>query len=123
MTVMKKDILFVDDDFAALQAYRVLFNKEFTIDIADSVLFAKALLNDNDYRIMITDLRLRCQKNDGLHLTDYVRQNHKDTKIIMVTAFSDGEIESKARTAGASHFFAKPVSFRSLLTVISGILK
>lgn len=118
---MRKDILFVDDDTAVLQAYRKLFDTKYSIDIADSVNFAESLLADNEYRIMITDYRLQHPQKGGLSLIQFVHEHHSNTHIIMITAYSNKGLQEKAKKAGVSRFFAKPVSFASLLATVKSL--
>ena len=51
---------------------------------------------------------------DGLELLGEINQRRPDLRVMMVTAYGDGERRRRARQLGASEFITKPVDFDRL---------
>ena len=113
---MSKRFLVVDDDSSIFLAYKKLFqNHGRILDTATSLQEAKTLLDNHEYDLLITDLRLSgVESEEGFEVMRYARDRHPETKIIMVTAYGDAEIRERAYENGATHYFEKPLSIKVL---------
>jgi DNA-binding response OmpR family regulator len=62
---------------------------------------------------------------DGFGILNWLRRLEcsKDLPIIIVTGSQDSKLEQRARTAGASGFFHKPLNYDALLALIEHRLK
>ncbi|MEA1997227.1 MAG: response regulator [Gemmatimonadota bacterium] len=111
---MGQRILLVDDESAILFAYtRVLERQNLEVDAVGSVRETLGLLEKNEYKVAILDLRLggdSCE--DGFELLELIRKRQPGTKIIIITAYGSQEIQEKAFDLGANYYFEKPVSTR-----------
>ena len=109
-----KRILLVDDEITVLFAYKkVLQRIGLAVDTADTEKDALSLLDRHTYDIAILDLRLgggNCQ--EGLDLISTVKAKSSKTKVMLITAYGDQEIQEKACRLGADFYFEKPISTR-----------
>jgi DNA-binding NtrC family response regulator len=118
-------ILVVDDDAPILFALSEYFSMDgHTIDCAEDKKSAETLLNEKNYSIVITDLRLNgLFGNEGLEIAETARRVFPETKIILMTSYSSKEIEEEAVKAGVDIFLQKPIQLSKLSEILSKLLK
>jgi DNA-binding NtrC family response regulator len=118
---MPKHLLLIDDEPTILMAFKKLLqNCEVSVDTAESIEYAKDLLNERPYDAVIADLRLSgFSGQEGLEIIHYVKERHPETEIILITAYGNHEVMKMACTLGAAFYFEKPVS----ANVLKGALK
>ena len=75
----------------------------------------------NDYDLIILDIMLP-QKN-GLEICREIRDNQKNTPIIILTAKGSIEDKVKGLQTGADDYLSKPFSFDELLARIQALLR
>jgi len=75
----------------------------------------------NFFHAVFLDLVL--PDGNGIDWIAALKKKTPDVVVVVITGHGDIPKAVKAMHRGADHFLTKPVSFRSLLTVISGILK
>src|SRR5688500_14817631 len=101
-------VLVVDDDVEMLTLLRnYLTREEYAVSTASSAEMALQLLEDHDFDVVLTDLRMRGM--DGLALVRELHTTSPETQVILMTAFGGIEIAVEAIKAGAYHFVATPV--------------
>ncbi len=109
-----KKILLVDDETAVLFAYRkVLERPGVNVDAAESKKETIRLLDRCSYDVAILDLRLSggdCE--EGFELLSVIKAKSPSTKIMLITAYGNPDIQEKATSLGADFYFEKPVSTR-----------
>lgn len=67
----------------------------------------------NDYEVILTDWRL--PEMDGIEITRRIREKYGDApRIMMISAYDNGEVEEAAKEAGVDAFVVKPL-FKSTL--------
>ncbi len=66
--------------------------------------------------IILSDIKM--PKMDGIELTKKIRQNDKETKIIISTAFSDEKYLLDAVELGLERYLIKPLTKRNLLPAL-----
>ncbi len=109
-------ILIVDDEESILWALSQnlsLMSDTYAIGTATSAEEALAIMQTTRIDIVITDLRL--PKMDGLAFSAVVRERAPNTRVIMMTAFGNDDIEKRAFAAGCYAFIEKPFSIEILL--------
>jgi DNA-binding NtrC family response regulator len=118
---MPKHLLLIDDEPAILMAFKKLLqNREVSVDTAESIEYAKDLLNERHYDAVIADLRLSgFSGQEGLEIIHYVKERHPETEIILITAYGNHEVMKRAYNLGVAFYFEKPVS----TNVLKGALK
>ena len=122
MSSLKKDcILIVDDATATLEVLqRNLTSAGYHVFTASSVAEALKILENTALELVITDLKM--PKVSGLDLVRHVRENFKDTEVMMITGYPSIEGAINAVKTGAEEFLAKPFSDKELLTAVRRVL-
>jgi two-component system response regulator FlrC len=118
---MNERILVVDDDHGmALAMERVLQRKDYAVDLAHDGSGALALLSENPYRVVITDLRMPGM--GGRELLKRVRALRPGISIVVVTAYATVESAVSCVRDGALDYIQKPFSPESLERVVERAL-
>ena len=106
----KHRVLVVEDDrYGSEVVLRMLRHREIDVDLASTAEQALALLEQNDYSLVISDLAL--PKMDGWGLLEVIRGNPKlnHLPVVAITAFHDAKLAREAEEAGFKAYFSKPV--------------
>ena len=83
---------------------------------------AMHLLNTNEYDLVLVDIHL--PYHSGLELIRHLRSDlKKKTPVIVVSAFSDPQIQRQAYELGINDYIVKPVDPTSLIEKIRTVLK
>jgi DNA-binding NtrC family response regulator len=121
---MRRKLLVVDDEDAIRFAFRDYFtSRAFEVDCVESIEEAQAFLNDFQYGVVISDLRLGGEGYEGLEIAGHVREYHPGTAVIILTAFGSAEAENVARRVGVAEFLHKPQPLRMMAEIIDGLLR
>ncbi len=80
---------------------------------------AQEELNRNTYDTVLTDLRLPQQ--DGVALLNWIRENHPNITVIVMTAYATVQTAVKAIKAGAYDYISKPFSSEELFLTLRRI--
>src|SRR3954462_6144446 len=88
-------ILLVEDEVAVLAALRKFFTRAgYDVDGARELEEAEALIVTSHYDLVIADLRLSWSYSvEGLQILRFVRQHSRGTRVIILTAFGEPEIQ------------------------------
>ncbi len=116
-------ILICEDNPLALKALSVVLERHgFEPVTASDGNEAKALLESVSCDLIIVDLHLPYLS--GLELIKYLRSDlRKKTPVLVVTAFSDAQVQRQAAELGISGYIVKPFNPTDLLESINAILK
>jgi len=111
-----KNILIVDDDETILHMLKRFFVREgFQVFVAKDSVEAMERLKAENPPIVLTDLKM--PSLSGMELIQFIRQNRKNTAIVVMTAYpeewSGNEVEA---------FFVKPFDIEEMFSVIQRIL-
>jgi len=77
-------------------------------------------LHAEHYDLVITDLRLPGM--DGLHLLAWTRENHPDTRSVLITAYGSPQVEERARRL-VNAYLPKPFRLHDLIQIVHSILE
>jgi len=119
-----KRILIVEDEKTlALTLYEVLFTAsgDFEIIVCDKAEDALQKINEKEFDLLITDLKLPGQI-DGLELIRRLKQEERKTPSILMTAYGTEEVREEARKLGVKAYFEKPFSLVEFIKRIKEIL-
>jgi two-component system response regulator (stage 0 sporulation protein F) len=110
--MQKKNILIVDDEAGFLLALqKILRGREINIDSATTFETAMALLSEQIYDVVVTDVRLTMVlREEGFEILKYVKEHSPATKVIIITGYGNPDIVTQACNLGADLFFEKPFS-------------
>lgn len=121
-TAERGSILIVDDSPDTLELIRRnLELARHTVLTASSVNEAKGLLERQKFDLLITDYHMPFAS--GIDLIRFVRENHRDTAIIMITGYASVEGAVEAIKAGAEEYLSKPFTDDELLTLVDKIFE
>lgn len=110
-------ILVVDDAPATLEVLeRNLASEGYRVFTATSVPEALGILQATLVDLVITDLKM--PKVSGLDLVRHVRENLKDTEVMMITGYATIEGAVEAVKTGADEYLPKPFTDDELLTAV-----
>lgn len=115
-------ILICEDNPMAMKTLSVILEKEgFDADTAEDGNRAIELLRDNDYDLVVVDIHLPYRS--GLELVKFIRSDQgKDTPALVLTAFSDLQMQRQAGELGISDYIVKPFDPVDLVKRIKSIL-
>ena len=114
-------ILVVDDE----PELRKLFNLQLTragYHVLEAGSCDEAYQNFEEHTIDLVLLDIIMPGNSGLECLEYVRKNHPDTKVVMMTGRIPEEIAIQCLDMGADGFLRKPIKRKTLLTCIENLL-
>lgn len=103
---MKGRILLVDDEDIVLRSCQRILGAEYEIDTARDGLAALALVNQNDYDLLVLDIKM--PKMDGIEVLRRVKEARPDIDVIMVTGLHEIGTAVKAMKLGAQDYLPKP---------------
>ena len=88
---------------------------------AGSVAEARACLEEGDFQLCLTDMRL--PDGDGLEIVRYIAEQHARTPVAVITAYGSTENAVAALKAGAFDYLAKPVGLEQLRALVKSALR
>lgn len=113
----KNRILVVDDsENTRTIIQRNLSNKGYKVFTTADVNNAIQILNSIHIDLVITDLKM--PKVSGLDLIKHVRENNKDSEVIMITGYPSIESAVEAVKIGAQDYLTKPFTDEELFAAV-----
>ena len=113
MTSTKASILVIDDEPDLRLLYELTLLREgYAVESADTVAQARALLAENRYDVVLTDMRL--PDGLGMEILQELQQSGRTERCIVVTAYGSAENAVEALRAGAFDYLSKPVELKQL---------
>ena len=114
--------LVIDDEpdiceLLTLTLGRMDIRTETAMDVAG----AKSLLDEHDFDICLTDMRL--PDGDGLELVEWMQANAAGVPVAVITAHGNVETAVQALKLGAFDFISKPLDLGNLRTIVANALR
>jgi two-component system, NtrC family, response regulator PilR len=120
-TARNGSVLVIDDEADIRELLELsLVRMGLGVDCVGSVAEAKARLQDRQYDLCLTDMRL--PDGDGLELVRHIGANCADLPVAVITAFGSTENAVAALKAGAFDYLTKPLSLEQLRALIKSAL-
>ncbi|MDH4240719.1 MAG: sigma-54 dependent transcriptional regulator [Phycisphaerae bacterium] len=117
----KERILIVDDSTTTLEVLqRNLTAAGYQVFTAVCVAEAIETLGATQLDLVITDLKM--PKVSGLDLVRHIRENFKNTEVVMITGYPSIEGAVEAVKIGAEEFLPKPFTDEELLSAVQRVL-
>src|SRR5437762_11626250 len=114
-------VLVIDDEADIRELLELsLVRMGLGVDCVGSVGEAKTRLQDRQYDLCLTDMRL--PDGDGLELVRHIGANCGDLPVAVITAFGSTENAVAALKAGAFDYLTKPLSLEQLRTLVKSAL-
>jgi DNA-binding NtrC family response regulator len=121
MSALKERILIVDDSASTLEILkRNLTTEGYQVFAASGVSGAIEILEQTRLDLVITDLKM--PNVSGMDLVRHIRENFKDTEVMMITGYPSIEGAVEAVKTGAEEFLAKPFTDAELLSAVKRVL-
>jgi len=116
-------VLIVDDEAGVREGLvRAVASKGHRTVAASSLLEARRALEGEELDCVLLDMRLK--DGDGLDLLREMRAGrHRETPVIMATAYGDSERTIQAMKAGAFEYVTKPFDLPTLLEAVEHAVK
>ena len=120
---MSQKILVVDDELDMLMLLRMIIedNTDFEVETTNNPSEGLKLLNDNEYDLVISDLKMPGM--DGMELFDELREIRPDIPVITITAYGSLGTADEAMNKGVSDFITKPFRKDGILFTINRVLE
>ena len=116
------NILLVDDERSMREALSLAFSDEgYTVDTAEDGYEALSLINEKQYDLVLTDLRM--PRMDGLELARSLQKWGENIPVIVLTAHATIENTSLLYKAGIRDLLVKPVELNDLFKTVNKVLK
>lgn len=117
----KECLLVVDDTPNTLELLqRKLSSQGYQVYTAPDVAQAIKILEGTPVDLVITDLKM--PKVSGLDLVRHIRENLKDTEVMMITGYATIEGAVRAIKIGAEEYLAKPFTDEELFSAVRRVL-
>jgi DNA-binding NtrC family response regulator len=118
----KEAILVVDDAPETLEVLRRNLESEgYRVSTASGVAEDLAVLKATPIDLVITDFKM--PKVSGLDLVRHVRENLKDTEVVMITGYASIEGAIEAIKTGAEEYLSKPFTDEELFEAVRRALE
>ena len=115
-------ILVVDDELSMRELLEVMLSKEgYQVSCADTGRNAISLIEKTDFDLLLCDIRLGDMT--GIEVLKALRNQNKDTVVIMISAYATTEAAVEAMNEGAYDFVPKPFDNEELKQTINNALK
>jgi len=115
-------ILVLDDEADLRELLEItLLKMGLDVDSAATLRQARALVEEHDYALVLTDMRL--PDGLGLELVRDIAASHKGTPVAVITAYGSAENAVVALKAGAFDYISKPVALDALRLMVRSALK
>ncbi len=119
---MKQRILIVDDEAAIRQSLAESLAAEgYKTDSAETGEEALAKLNTDAYDLVVTDLKM--PNVSGLELLQALRNQNRQTPVIMMTAYGDVDTAVESMRLGAYDFIQKPFKLSDMRRQVAAALR
>jgi len=113
----KERILVVDDALDTLEILRRnLTAQGYQVFTAPGVVEAISILDVTPIDLVITDLKM--PRVSGLDLIRHIRENFKDTEVMMITGYASIEGAVEAVKSGAEEYLPKPFTDEELFSAV-----
>ena len=115
-------VLVLDDEADLRELLEItLLKMGLDVDSAATLREARALFDERDYALVLTDMRL--PDGLGLELVREISASGKGTPVAVITAYGSAENAVVALKAGAFDYIAKPVALDALRVMVRAALK
>jgi len=114
-------ILVVDDEEALRTVLSTELGSEgYKVEAASDGDEAISIVQNRQFDLVLLDIKM--PRVDGFEVLKFIKKNHPQMKVIMLTAFADLKNAIESKKLGAEDFISKPYDLVDLLTTIERVL-
>lgn len=122
ITAYAEKILVVDDEKLHLKSLNALLTHHgYSVELANSGIAAIEILKSSQIGLLLLDLNM--QDINGADVMKYIRDNHINTTVIVVSGGASFEAVQNALKHGAYDYMRKPYAIENLLNSVNNALK
>jgi len=116
-------VLICEDNKLALRTLTAVLQREgYETDIAPDGNAAMFLIQNQSFDLLIVDIHL--PYHSGLEIVKHLRTDlKKDTPVLIITAFSDPQVQQQAGELGIQGYIVKPFNPADAIKQIRSILR
>lgn len=119
---LQDPVLVVDDEADIRDLMEMtLMKMGLRVETAVGVEDAKNKLDENDYSLVLTDMRM--PDGSGLEVVQYIDELMLDTPIAVITAFGNADHAVEALKAGAFDYLQKPITLSQLRSLVKSAIQ
>ena len=116
------EILVVEDDSTVRTLVKaILQHKGNSVSVAETALEGETLALENDYDMIILDLRL--PDGNGYDVCAKLRENNIETPVLVLSAEHETNVKVKVLNVGADDYLTKPFNSEELMARIDAIAR
>ncbi len=116
IAMKKPKLLIIDDERNTREGLKRALHKNYTVEIAENAVDGLSMVYQNDYDIVLTDLRM--PGIDGIDFVKKVTALPEFPVCIVFTAYGSVETAVAAMKAGAYDYLTKPVNLDNLEIIL-----
>lgn len=113
-------LIIVDDEVVTRDDLADLLNMQDTgfeiVGLFDDGAAALNYIENHRVDLVLTDIKMPCM--DGLALSKYIYNNHRETAVIIISGYEDFAYAQKALEYNIKGYLLKPIDFDDLLSVL-----
>lgn len=122
MSGLTARLLVVDDDQAVRTALQVNLTKAgYDVQVTSSAEEAELAIRAREFDLVLTDVMM--PGRSGLELLEVLRQEHPDTRVVLMTGHGSVGDAVTAMKCGASDYIIKPMKKNELLVILERCLR
>jgi CheY-like chemotaxis protein/predicted regulator of Ras-like GTPase activity (Roadblock/LC7/MglB family) len=124
MSYLPKKVLIVDDEEILTWIMSKTLSKDkkrYEVIIANDGTKALDIMKKEPIDLVISDIRM--PGLSGLDLLEEIKKNYPKTKVIIMTAYGNPDIQKECNKRGCIHYLEKPFKIEELRTVILEAIK
>lgn len=111
-------VMILDDEpIVGKRLKPVLEKSGFAVECFEDPAAALARLEERDFDIVVTDLRM--EGLDGIQILEHVMERAERTRVILITGYATVEVAREALVKGAFDFISKPFKPQDLRAVVN----
>ncbi|MFV2029471.1 sigma-54-dependent transcriptional regulator [Neisseria sp. S1] len=119
---LQDPVLVVDDEADIRDLMEMtLMKMGLRVETAVGVEDAKNKLDENDYSLVLTDMRM--PDGSGLEVVQYIDELMLDTPVAVITAFGNADHAVEALKAGAFDYLQKPITLSQLRSLVKSAVQ
>lgn len=116
----KNKVLYVDDEYVNLQLFKFNFQKDFHLYLASSGKEALSILEKEDIKVVISDLKM--PEMNGIELIKHIKTGFPNKNCIMLSAYYISEaIDMGLDESLISKYFVKPWNKAELIDYLNEV--
>ena len=113
----EKTVMVLDDEPIVGDRLKPALEKEgFRVETFTDSAEAIERLKSERFSVLVTDMKMKGPS--GMDILRFVKDNHPETQVIVITGYATIETSHEALAHGACHFIPKPFKMKDLAALV-----